>query len=93
MGLSKLPSMRWLSNPNEGYSHLPSLFFEAHMNVLFIVKVKILMLIKWSYRSSLNRLTSVSYVEYATQCFFKHTPFGNYSWSHTKPHKNSNVGV
>ena len=33
-------STRWLANPNQGHSHL-SQNFEAHMNVLFIIKVNI----------------------------------------------------
>ena len=41
---------RWLANPNCGSSHFPH-DFGAHMNILFSVKEKILMLIKWSYMS------------------------------------------
>jgi hypothetical protein len=43
-------SARWLANPNCACSHLP-LSFGAHINICFIIKVKILMLIKWSYTS------------------------------------------
>ena len=40
-------STRWLANPNQGHSHFPY----DHVKILFIIKVKILMLVKWSYRS------------------------------------------
>ena len=40
-------SVRWLANPNRTHGHLPDKF-EAYMNIVFIIKVKILMLIEWS---------------------------------------------
>ena len=41
-------SARWLANLNRGLSHFPRTF-GAHMNILSITKVKILVLIEWSY--------------------------------------------
>jgi hypothetical protein len=43
-------SMRFLANPNRGHSQFSDIF-RAHINVLFIIEVKILGLIKCSYRS------------------------------------------
>lgn len=42
-------NMRWLVNPNRGRSHFPHTF-GARTNVLFIMKMKISVLIDWSYR-------------------------------------------
>ena len=39
---------------NQGRSH-NLMIFGAHMNILFSIKVKILMLINWSYSSSLSQ--------------------------------------
>lgn len=41
---------RWLAKPNCGHSHF-LVVFRAHMNTFIIVKVKILVDIKWSYMS------------------------------------------
>jgi hypothetical protein len=46
----QLPSTRWLANLNGGRSQFFHKF-GAHMNILFIVKVNVLVLIKCSYRS------------------------------------------
>ena len=43
-------STRWLANPNCGRREFPH-DIGAHMNILFSIKVKILMLIRWLYRS------------------------------------------
>ena len=40
--------MRWLANPNQDRGHFPH-DFKAHVSNLFNIKVKISMLIKWSY--------------------------------------------
>ena len=57
-------STSWLANWNQGCSHCPH-GFGAHINILFISKVKIIMLIKWSYRlpivSVLQSFTSAYY--------------------------------
>ena len=42
--------MRWLANPNEGWSHFPH-NFKSSYEILFIITMKILVVIKWSYRS------------------------------------------
>ena len=44
-------SMKWLANPHWGHSRI------HRMNILFIIKVKILVLVKWSYRSLSITLT------------------------------------
>ena len=50
-------SARWLATPNCTCSHwyvlepLSVKCFETHMNISFIIKVKILVLMKWPYRS------------------------------------------
>ena len=41
-------SARWWASSNHACSQLPH---NSHMNILFIIKVKILRLTKWSYRS------------------------------------------
>ena len=47
------------------------LVFKAHMNILFIIKVNIFMLMKWSYRSSqicwVLNLEWLSYFEHVVQ--------------------------
>ena len=44
-------STRWLANPNRGRGHFFIVVFRARMNVLVIINVRILVLIKWSYRN------------------------------------------
>jgi hypothetical protein len=46
-------SARWLLNPNHAFNHFLNNFYEAHMIILFIVKVKI----KWPSRSPSTLLT------------------------------------
>ena len=43
-------STRWLANPNRSWSAF-LIIYGAHMNISFIVKVKVPLLIKWSYGS------------------------------------------
>ena len=43
-------SMRWLAIQIKAVATFLK-NFKAHMNILFIIKVKIFMLVKWSYRS------------------------------------------
>ena len=50
-----LPYPVWGGYQNQ--KEIVALLFGAHMNNLFIIEVKILILIKWSYRFSLNILT------------------------------------
>lgn len=47
---------RWLLNPDHAFSHL-SHNCRVHINILFIIKVKILKLNKWSYMFSQVILT------------------------------------
>ena len=42
-------STRWLPNPNQGRTHIP-IIPGAHMNGSFMIKVRILVLIEWSYK-------------------------------------------
>ena len=49
-------SMRWLANPNQGCTRF-SHNFGAHKNDLFIIKVKILVLVKWWHWSLPTTLT------------------------------------
>ena len=61
-------STRWLANLNWGRSHFPH-DFEAYMNILFIIKATILILIKRSYRfPKLCWLWSLEWLSYS-----KHT--------------------
>ena len=51
-----------LANPNRGRIHYPdnvwsSYEYQSHLNIVVIIKVKILVLITWSYRST-------NYVDY-----------------------------
>ena len=43
-------STRWLANPNRDRSHFRHIGLQ--MNIIFIIKVKILVLIKWPYMPS-----------------------------------------
>ena len=76
MGFTWLPfsqevmSMRWLTNLNQSCRDF-IVIFGAYMNVFFIVRVKILVLVKWSYRSlrlrCLLKLERLSYFEHIVQ--------------------------
>ena len=46
-------STRWSADPNQGVATF-FIIFGAYMNISFIINVKILVLIKQSYRSSPN---------------------------------------
>ena len=69
--------------------------FWVHMNILYIIKVKILVLFKWSYRSPqlcwLLNLKWLAYFEHVIQSLFEHImPF----WSlHRSSPNTSQIGV
>ena len=73
-------STRWLANPNQSHQPFPLNTLRAHMNVLFISKAKILVLIKWSYKSPPIKLSHV------VQYLFNKCLFGVHSWIRTLPH-------
>ena len=62
----------------------------ACVNILSIVKVKIIMQVIWSYRSPqlcwLLSLEWSSYFEHAIQSLLNTYLFGIHSWNHAKPH-------
>jgi hypothetical protein len=64
---------------NRGHGHFPHVF-GAHMNISFIIKVKIFVLIKWSYRSPrfywLLSLEWLSYSEHRVQSLETHVFLG-----------------
>ena len=78
-------STRWLAHPNWGGSQFP-IILGAHINI-FSLSVKILMLIKWSYRFPylcwLSSLEWSSYLKHSVQSILKTCLFGIHSWNHT----------
>ena len=72
--------------PDRGCRCFSSWFSEL-MSILFIIKLKILMLDKWMYRSPqlcwLLSLEWLLYFEHAIQAFLSTCLFGMCSWSHT----------
>ena len=81
MGLSTI------ANPNHGHNRYPRFYFEAHMNILFIIEVKILGLIKWLYKSI---RAPPNYVDYKVhigyhivRSLLNTCLFGIHSWRHT----------
>ena len=58
--------MRCLANPNGGRSHF-SIILGAHMNISFIILMKILVFIKWSYEFPLSSLYWFSCFEHIAQ--------------------------
>ena len=67
-------STRWLATPKQGRSHFPLKVFGAHMNILFIIKVKKLVFIKWSYRAFNDFKVRVE-LKYLYESKFKHWVF------------------
>ena len=76
-----------VSSPNQAGVTL-LIVFGAHTNTLFITKVKIYVLIEWSYRSSqLCRRLNIGWLscfEHVVQSFLP--TYGIRSWSHTIPY-------
>ena len=72
------PSTRWLANPNQGCSHFHHNFGSSYEYLIYINKVKIHVLIKWSYRPPhlclLLSLELLSYFEHSP-IFFNHMSF------------------
>ena len=62
----------------------------SHMNILFIIKVKIPVLITWSYKPPIIMLTIEyrvvkTHVEHTTRSHYGHMSVAIRYWSHTKP--------
>jgi hypothetical protein len=49
-------STRWIANPRRAHRHFPH-FFGAGVNTLSIIKLKLMVLVIWSYRSPYSILT------------------------------------
>ena len=91
--------MPWLANP-DWFIVAFLILFKAHTSILFIIKGKIFVLVKWSCRSPstpiiwLLNLQWLSYFEHILHYVFNTHLLGIHSWSHTKPptliHKCSN---
>ena len=67
-----------MANSNQSCSYFPH-NFGAHMNILFIIKLKIPFLIKWSYKCPelcwLSRLEWLLYFQHVVQSFLTHDAF------------------
>lgn len=54
--MKHIARITWLANPNQGLVTFLLIFGTCNVNILFVIKVKNLMLIKWSYTYRSPRL-------------------------------------
>lgn len=63
--------------------------YRAHLNILFVVKVKVFVLVKWSHRPpqshQLLNLEQLIHFEHVIQSFVNKCPFGVRSWMYNYP--------
>ena len=83
-------SVRWLANPKCHSVANFLVIFEAWMNILFIVKARILRVFKWSCRSSQLCLTMASRL---VNWFWAHSPISSGHMSLWCPILNSNPSI